>query len=184
MSQKDVTALLEALRSDWSQPLNAKAQRYVSKFFERQRTGRKISGKVVGNHGTYTVSVEAKDKTTTSACSCYIGASGFCHHCQALASTFLNEPESFTEVKRKTRQSVKTLEDVAGYLQGVTLDALLQELKAHGITQKQMAESIGMSPRHLTAIKSSERRHRYFHELGATKLACLWMIEHFRGGEV
>ena len=184
MSQKDVTALLETLRSHWHQPLSAKATRYVSKFFERQRTGKKISGKVVGNHGTYTVSVEAKDKTTASACSCYIGASGFCHHCQALASTFLNEPESFTEVKRKTRQSVKTLEDVAGYLQGVTLDALLQELKAHGITQKQMAESIGMSPRHLTAIKSSERRHRYFHELGATKLACLWMIEHFRGGEV
>lgn len=184
MSQKDVTALLEALRSDWSQPLNAKAKRYVSKFFERQRTGRKISGKVVGNHGTYTVSVEAKDKTTAAACSCYIGASGFCHHCQALASTFLNEPESFTEVKRKTRQSVKTPEDLAGYLKGVTLDALLQELKAHGISQKQMAESIGMSPRHLTAIKSSERRHRYFHELGATKLACLWMIEHFRSGEV
>jgi uncharacterized Zn finger protein len=184
MNQGDVATLLEALRSDCSQPLNAKAKRYVSKFFERQRTGKKISGEVVGNHGTYTVSVEAKDKTTVSACSCYIGASGFCHHCQALAAAFLNEPESFTEVKRKTRQSVKTLEDLAGYLKGVTLDALLQELKAQGISQKQMAESIGMSPSHLTAIKSSEKRHRYFHELGATKLACLWMIEHFRSGKV
>jgi hypothetical protein len=34
-----------------------------------------------------------------------------------------------------------------------------------------------MNPRHLTAIKSSEARHRYFHELGATKLAVLWVIE-------
>src|SRR5262245_29801304 len=116
MNQNDVAALLEALRSEWHQPLNAKAKRYVSKFFERQRTGRKISGRVIGNYGTYTVSVEVKGKTTAAACSCYIGASGFCHHCQALASTFLNEPESFTEVKRKTRRSVKIPEDLAGYL--------------------------------------------------------------------
>jgi len=46
------------------------------------------------------------------------------------------------------------------------------------ITQKALAEGMGMNPRHLTAIKSSELRNRYFNELGATKLACLWVLEH------
>jgi hypothetical protein len=30
----------------------------------------------------------------------------------------------------------------------------------------------------LTAIKSSELRHHNFNELGATKLACVWVLEH------
>ena len=53
-------------------------------------------------------------------------------------------------------------------------------MKAQGITQTAFAESIGMNPRHLSAIKSSELRNRYFNELGATKLACLWVIENFK----
>ena len=40
------------------------------------------------------------------------------------------------------------------------------------------AETVGMNPRHLSALKSSEARHHYFNELGTTKLACLWMLEH------
>ena len=35
-----------------------------------------------------------------------------------------------------------------------------------------------MNTRHLAAIKSSELRHHYFNELGATKLACVWVLEH------
>ena len=60
----------------------------------------------------------------------------------------------------------------------MTLEDLLGQLKATGVTQKAFAEQIGMNPRHLTAIKSSELRHHYFNELGATKLACLWVLEH------
>jgi hypothetical protein len=52
------------------------------------------------------------------------------------------------------------------------------QLKDKGITQKAFAEQIGMNTRHLAAIKSSELRHHYFNELGATKLACLWVLEH------
>jgi transcriptional regulator with XRE-family HTH domain len=59
------------------------------------------------------------------------------------------------------------------------LDELIQSLRKQGITQKAFAESIGMSSQKLSAIKSSERRNRYFHELGATKLACLWVLERF-----
>ncbi len=182
MSQKDITALTKAIQADWDYPVGAKAKCYVSQFSDRTRTGKVIAGHVVGNHGTYTVSIEATGDTTSAACSCYIGASGSCHHCQALAETFLQEPKSFKIIRRKARKEVKALEDVAPYLKGVTLDTLLQDLKAQGITQKQVAESIGMNPRHLSAIKSSELRHRYFHELGATKLACVWLLEQFRQG--
>ena len=40
-----------------------------------------------------------------------------------------------------------------------------------------------MNTRHLSAIKSSELRNRYFNELGATKLACLWVLEHCKKDE-
>ena len=68
--------------------------------------------------------------------------------------------------------------EVQTYLKATTLEALLDQLKAKGITQKAFAESIGMNPRHLGAVKSSEKRARYFNELGAIKLACLWVLEH------
>ena len=66
----------------------------------------------------------------------------------------------------------------AGHLQSVTLEVLLTQLKDQGITQKAFAEQIGMHTRHLAAMKSSELRHHYCNELGATKLACLWVLEH------
>ena len=34
-----------------------KAKRYVGEFFEGTRLGTKISAKVIGNHGTYAVSI-------------------------------------------------------------------------------------------------------------------------------
>jgi hypothetical protein len=67
---------------------------------------------------------------------------------------------------------------VGSYLERVTLDSLLLELKSKGMSQKAFAETIGMSTRHLSTIKSSELRNRCFHELGATKLACMWFLEH------
>ena len=45
--------------------------------------------------------------------------------------------------------------DVRAYLESVTVDALLIQLKAKGITQKAFAEQIGMNTRHLAAIKSN-----------------------------
>jgi hypothetical protein len=121
-----------------------------------------------------------KSASLESACSCYIGKGGFCHHCEALAYTYLNDPGSFKVTKHKTLKQVKTLNDLETYLKGKTLDALLQELKKQGISQKEFAEAIGMSARQLSAIKSSELRNRYYNELGATKVACLWVMEHFR----
>jgi hypothetical protein len=48
------------IRDQWGVSGAEKGARYVGKFFDRQRTGKKIIGKVVGNHGTYTVSLSVK----------------------------------------------------------------------------------------------------------------------------
>lgn len=139
-----------------------------------------ITAKVHGNHGVYTVSIDARGATLESACSCYIGKEGFCHHCAALAFTYLDNPNSFQSIKKKKLSQVRTLQDLETYLKANTLETLLKELKAKGVTQKEFAESIGMNPRQLSSIKSSELRNRYYNELGATKLACIWMIEHIK----
>jgi hypothetical protein len=178
----DIEALQTAIRDHWSSAPDDKAQRYVGRFFSRTRTGTKIVAKVTGNHGDYTVSIAVGAHGVTAACSCYIGKGGYCHHCAALAQTFLDDPDSFQEVRPPERKQVGGGSPLGAalqaYLAGVTLDELLAQLRAHGITQKAFAEGIGMNPRHLGAIKTSELRNHFFNELGATKLACLWVIDH------
>ena len=178
MADSDLDLLQTALKRRWSWVPSKKAKGYVNAFFATERRGTKIIAKVVGNHGTYTVSIHLDPQGLTSACSCYIGKHGYCHHCEALAITFVRDPSLFQVVTPKQRKDVRNLMDVQAYLQSVTLETLLSQLKEKGITQKAFAEQIGMNTRHLAAIKSSELRHHYFNELGATKLACLWVLEH------
>ena len=178
MADPDLDLLQTAIKRRWSWVPSKKAKGYVNAFSAAERRGTKITAKVVGNHGTYTVSIQVDEQSTTSACSCYIGKSGHCHHCEALAITFLADPSKFKMVKSKQVKEIRQLTDVQAYLNSVTLDALLTQLKAKGITQKAFAEQIGMNTRHLAAIKSSELRNHYFNELGATKLACMWMLDH------
>jgi len=59
-------------------------------------------------------------------------------------------------VQQAQVQEVRQLTDVRAYLNSVTLEALLTQLKANGSTQKAFAEHIGMNTRHLSAMKSSE----------------------------
>lgn len=179
MSESDLHILKEALQNRWSHEPSSKAQPYIGQFFESYRIETKIMAKVVGNHGTYTVSIQADGHQFLSTCSCYIGKHGYCHHCEALARTFLNDSDRFEEIKTKKLEEVGELPELQQYLQGITLETLMTELRANGITQKVFAESIGMNTRHLSAIKSSEQRNRFHNELGATKLACLWILEHF-----
>ena len=181
MSDAEISTLTAAIQSHWPDKPGDKAKVYIGKFFNRSRLGTKITAQVEGNHGIYTVSIQAGERTT-SACSCYIGKGGYCHHCAALAATFLKDANSFAEIKPKARAELSSLTDLHDYLKSVSLEELLQELKAKGISQKAFADGIGMNSRHLSAIKSSELRHHYHYELGATKLACLWVLEHF-GGE-
>src|SRR5579859_1727849 len=154
-----IEALQAAIKARWGSALaysndkKDKVGRYVGKFFNCVRMESRISGKVVGNYGTYTVTIQIKDDMLTSTCSCYIGKGGYCHHCLALAITFLNDTSVFEVVKTRTRDEIQALATLKEYLDGVTLDTLLQELKARGITQKAFAESMGMNPRHLAAVR-------------------------------
>jgi len=179
----DIETLQVAIQTRWPGAPGEKASRYIGRFFDGTRRGTKIVAKVDGNHGTYVVSIEADPKGVSSACSCYIGRSGGCHHCAALAHTFLCTPDSFREIQPTPRATVGGLPELQTYLAGVTLEDLLAQLKAHGITQKAFAEGIGMSARHLGTIKSAEARNHFFNELGATKLAVLWVVEHVGKGK-
>ncbi|MFN8492386.1 MAG: hypothetical protein U0350_32595 [Caldilineaceae bacterium] len=179
MSNSELDILQTAIRRTWpSSHIGDKARGYVGQFFECTRIGTRISAKVQGNHGVYTVSIRVEGDQTQSACSCYIGQGGYCHHCAALAITFLNNPAAFQVVERKAREQVHNLTDLHAYLANVTLESLLQQLKERGVTQTAFAQSIGSSVQHLGAVKRSELRNHFYHELGAMKLACLWVLEH------
>ena len=156
MADTELEQLHTAMKRQWSRVPSTKAQPYVNAFSAAVRSGPKITAKVVGNHGTYTVSIQLDPQGLRSACSCYIGKHGSCHHCEALAITFVQDPSRFQVVTPPQRKDVRTLTDVQAYLQSVTLEALLAQLKDKGITQKAFAEQIGMNPRHLAAVKSSE----------------------------
>ena len=181
MDDADMIALREAIETRWGDAGGYKMRRYVDKFWDRTRRGLTITALVQGNHGDYTVSIDARESTLRAACSCYIGKSGYCHHCAALGQTFLAKPDSFTVITPTLLEDVYDLESLKAYLDGMPLADLVKQLQVQGITQKAFAESIGMNSRHLSAVKSSELRNRYYHELGATKLACLWVLERFGG---
>ena len=180
MSDSDVSALQQAIQKGWPQTYfdGPKVKRYVGKFWDRQRRERKITAVVEGNHGDYTVSIEAQEGGLWSTCSCYKGKHGYCHHCVALGQTFLDEPDSFVVIEKVEKTAVSDLDSLQAYLNSVTLDELTKQMRAKGITQKAFCEAVGMGTGHLTAVKSSELRNRHFHELGATKLAVLWVLEH------
>ena len=183
MKKADAEHLADAIRAEWTGPPSSKARPYVREFFERSRQRRKIEARVEGNHGVYTVSIESKGDNLAAACGCYIGRHGGCHHCEALAHTFLREPASFAVIKTQRWDQVRSLDGLRTYLKSTRLEQLLDELKTRGVSRKAFAESIGMNPRRLSSIQSSEARNHYYNELGATKLACLWVLEHIQAGD-
>jgi len=175
----DLERLQTALKENYKDASSEKVAKYINQFRERTYWGTTIAAKVEGNHGTYTVSIQLKDDRLMAACSCYIGKGGHCHHCAALAITFMRRPTTFIELPLKSWGEVEGLADLPDYLRATSLESLLAELKKHGITQKAFAEAIGASTQHVSAVKRSELRNHYFHELGAMKLACLWVLEKF-----
>src|SRR3989441_5052501 len=136
MADTAIEQLHTAIKRQWSRVPSMKAHPNVNAFTAALRSGTKITAKVVGNHGTYTVSIQGDTQGVTSACSCYIGKHGYCHHCEALAITFLADPSAFKSVKLKQVKDVRQLTDVRAYLDNVSLDTLLTQLKAKGMTQK------------------------------------------------
>jgi uncharacterized Zn finger protein len=177
MPQCELEDLKQAIQGRWSAKPSDKARKYIGKFIDMTRIALKITAKVHGNYGKYNVAIQVENHKIRAACSCYVGADGHCHHCEALAHTFIQEEETFQELQPITQQGIDDLFDIRSFLQKTTLDSLLKELKSHGISQKDFAESIGMSTQHLSSVKSCELKQRHYHELGATKLACLWILD-------
>jgi uncharacterized Zn finger protein len=164
--------------SNWRvNPSDGKAFRYVGQFFDRKRRGLKIMAHVVGNHGTYTVSVDASADFLNGACSCYIGAGGGCHHVRALAQTFLDAPDSFISQESRSRDQVRTLDDLALYLEATPLETLLDDLKSRGLAAKQVGELLSAGKRTLGDAARGEARNQLSEALGALKLACLYLLE-------
>jgi hypothetical protein len=80
-----------------------RAQPYVREFTHRLRSGPSITGRVAGPHGVFTVSLTIQDSTLTPACSC-TSDPGFCRHAIALGLTYIEEPESFYDLRTLTPQ--------------------------------------------------------------------------------
>jgi len=178
MATQNNKTILTLIQERYQSTPSDKAQKYVNHFFGKTKKGNAIHASVNGNHGVYSVSIREKKGYLDAACSCYIGKHGGCHHVTALAHNFLAAPTTFEEQKITERSSVKNLKTLRTYLDGVNLEELMDELKAtKGITQAAFGRSIGMSSQHVSAVKRSEARNRHFKELGAIKLACLYILE-------
>jgi uncharacterized Zn finger protein len=80
-----------------------RAQPYVREFTHRLRSIATITGRVAGPHGVYTASLTVEASTLTPACSCTSDA-GFCRHAIALGLTYLEEPQSFYDLRILTAQ--------------------------------------------------------------------------------
>jgi len=141
MVDADFDILRTVVKRYWSSGPSSKAKRYVNTFLAAERRGTKITAKVVGNHGTYTVSIQGDKQGLTSTCSCYIGKYGHCHHCEALALTFLNDPTLFKTVKQTPSKEMQNLTDVRAYLESLTLDSLLNTQRPQ--SEGDPAESLG-----------------------------------------
>jgi hypothetical protein len=180
MAASDIEILSRHIQRHWDRVFSGiKVEHYIGKFYDRERTGQRIVARLQGKHGLYTTMIEVEGNEIRSACSCYIGKGGECHHCVALGKTFLDDPQSFVEFIPIGLNDVKSLDDLPDYLKSVSLASLTDRLKAAGITQKAFAESIGLTPNYLTGLKASEKDGRHRYELGAVKLACLWTLARF-----
>ena len=95
-----------------------RAQPYVGEFTHRLRFGHAISGRVAGPHGVYLVSLAIEGSTLTPACSCTSDA-GFCRHVIALGLTYIEEPQSFYDLRTLRAQ-------LEQYSHGDLVDLLMQ----------------------------------------------------------
>ena len=70
----------------------------------------------------------------------------------------------------------KNLDELETCLQDTTLESLLDECRARGITQKRLAGMFQLPPNFLCVVKRSERKGHYFNFIGACKIACLYVL--------
>ncbi|MBI3328757.1 MAG: hypothetical protein HYZ81_18895 [Nitrospinae bacterium] len=75
-----------------------RAQPYVGEFTHRLCVGTTIAGRVVGNYGVYAVSLSSDGVQLTPACTCPADVE-FCKHAVALGLTYVEEPNSFYDLR-------------------------------------------------------------------------------------
>ncbi len=69
------------------------------------------------------------------------------------------------------------LDELERYLKATTLESLLNECRARGITQTRLAGMFRLPSNFLTVVKRSERKGHYFNFIGACKIACLYILQ-------
>jgi uncharacterized Zn finger protein len=80
-----------------------RAQPYVREFTHRLRSGHTIAGRVAGPHGVYTVSLQVEGEDLRPSCSCTPDET-FCKHVVALGLTYLEEPQTFYDLRTLTAE--------------------------------------------------------------------------------
>jgi hypothetical protein len=149
----------------------------VGTFESPEVASREIRGDVTGNYGTYTAILRRVGNGLECACSCPAADDMDCKHAAALGLTYLREPDAFKEIPTANRTEVRALADVSKFLKGTSLDALVEELRARGIAQKQAVEILGINSELFGSAKRLEKRGRRYGFLNACKLACAYLLD-------
>jgi hypothetical protein len=100
-----------------------------------------------------------------------------CKHAAALGLTYLRDPGSFKALATADRTEVRALADVVRFLKGTSLEDLVSELQARGITQKQLVDILGINGGLFYSAKRLEKRGRRYGFLNACKLACAYLLD-------
>lgn len=94
--------LLNLSEAQLSQAVDKKtfhrSQPYVGEFTHRLRFGTTVAGKVLGNYGVYAVSLGSEGSQLAPSCTCPADME-FCKHAVALGLTYLEEPDSFHDLR-------------------------------------------------------------------------------------
>ncbi|WP_141509057.1 helix-turn-helix domain-containing protein [Candidatus Chloroploca asiatica] len=170
----------QLLQSRWQGAPSPKTQKYINTFFDIFTLRNGLYAKVQGNHGVYRVSIFEYNDQIDATCSCYIGKHGYCHHCEALARTFLLDATTIPPVPAYHIADVRTAttpEQINQYIRSTALAELLQELERNRISIKSVAASLGVSPQRIRALIKKEQHQGVVDELTPIKLSCLWLLD-------
>lgn len=172
----------QILKTRWQETVTAKTQHYIGAFFDMFSLRHGIYAKVQGNHGIYRVSIFPEKSHPEATCSCYIGKDGYCHHCEALAHTFLLNPLAFTIIPEQHIADIigATIpEQINTATRSAALADIVEELERNGIRVKDVAESMGLSAQRFRAMIKRERQQGIVDDLTPIKLACVWLFHQF-----
>jgi uncharacterized Zn finger protein len=114
----------------------AKVREYVDsdRMIDRLRIGEALSARIVGNYGTYSIRLEARSSGLNFSCSCP-SYEYPCKHARALALTYIEAPESFTD-----------LAEIRTELERRRKDELVQDLLDCIAEHPRLMQTLGLMP--------------------------------------